>query len=278
MEFAMDWMKTNRCFQSTVGLLAIAMWLGGCAGSQKSGTLAGAVSAYNAQQYTQSLDQANVALKNTSGTQRDEVAYIAGLSAYQLGRIDEAEARFITAANSTSSETAAKGKAMLGQIRLDQNRPRDAASYFTAALPGLTGEDAQKCAHNAAVAYQLAGDTASSKQWQSTAARTPASTVMGSGTSSSSGSSNITISAPANFTLQVGAFMEKKRAKKAAEEANALAKKDGLGKVQMFTRTDAKGRRMYMVQVGGFATREQAVAARTKMGRLDYIVAPATSS
>lgn len=72
--------------------------------------------------------------------------------------------------------------------------------------------------------------------------------------------------------------MEKKRAKKAAEEANALAKKDGLGKVQMFTRTDTKGRRMYMVQVGGFATREAAMAARTKMGRLDYIVAPATSS
>jgi septal ring-binding cell division protein DamX len=277
MDFAMEWMRTNRCFKCVAGLLSATMWLGGCAGSQDSGSLTGAVSAYNAQQYSQSLDQANVALKNTSGTQRDEVAYVAGLSAYQLGRTDEAEARFITAANSASSETACKGKAMLGQIRLDQNRPREAASYFTAAQPGLTGDDAQKCAHNAAVAYQMAGDTASSKQWQSTATRAPASTVMGSGPSSS-GSANTMISAPANFTLQVGAFMEKKRAKKAAEEANSLAKKDGLGKVQMFTRTDAKGRRMYMVQVGGFATREQAVAARTKMGRLDYIVAPATSS
>jgi hypothetical protein len=46
----------------------------------------------------------------------------------------------------------------------------------------------------------------------------------------------------------------------------------------MFTRVDSKGRRLYMVQVGSFATREDAVAARTRMGRADYIVAPATSS
>ena len=276
MDFAMEWMKTNRRLVTTM-IMSAGLWLEGCAGPQATGTLESAVSAYNAQKYSDSLEQANVALKNTSGTKRDEVAYVAGLSAYQLGRTEEAEAKFITAANSTNGTTAAKGKVMLGQIRLDQNRPRDAASYFTAALPGLTGDDAQKCAHNAAVAYQMAGDTASSKQWQTTAASAPASNVIGSSTTSST-SVQSNPSSSANFTLQVGAFMEKKRAKKAAEEANALAKKDGLGKVQVFTRTDGKGRRMYMVQVGAFATREQAVAARTKLGRTDYIVAPATSS
>jgi septal ring-binding cell division protein DamX len=208
--------------------------------------------------------------------QREDAAYVAGLAAYQLGDRDEAERRFILAARSPNSETAARSKAMLGQIRLDQHRPRDAAALFVEAAPNLHGEDARLCAYNAGVAYQQAGDNASARKWiaQSGGGSTARSTSTTGSTSSPVARSASTSSA-GGFTLQVGAFKEKSRAQKAAADAQKLATRDGLGSVKIQTRRDDRGGTLYVVQFGRFSTRDAAVAARVKLNRLDYIVAPA---
>ena len=255
---------------SALAGLVISLILAGCESAPKAGSMNQAVNDYNSQRYEQAFEQASAAQERGDTAGRADAAYIAGLSAYQMGRLDEAEMRFMTASKSSSPETAAKAKAMLGQIRLDQRRPRDAAVLFVDAAPNLTGEDARKCAYNAGVAYQQAGDLQSAKKWiaQSGGYSSTARSTSSAATKSTSVAKN----SASGFTLQVGAFREKKRAQQAAEEAQRLADRDGLGKVRIISRRDERGSQMYLVQFGSFPTRD-AAAARTKLGRLNYIVA-----
>jgi cell division protein FtsN len=257
----------------------------GCESAPKAGGMNQALADYNAQKFTQAHERA-VAIqeKATRPGEREDAAYVAGLSAYQLGQTDEAERRLLVASRSANPQTSAKAKAMLGQIRLDQRRPREAAKYLTDAAPILTGEDASKAAYNASVAYQQAGNQTESKEWlarsggrPTLAAAPPTSTPV---TVASNASVRTTRPAASGnsatgFTLQVGAFKEKSRAHQAAADAQKLARRDGLGSVKIISRRDERGSMLYVVQFGWFPTRESATAARAKLGRLEYIVAPA---
>lgn len=271
-----------------VGLAAATCFTLGCESSQKSGGAAGmngALADYNAQRFAQAREKADaVQNQSTVPNQREEAAYLGGLAAYQLGDLDGAERRFMVSTRSSSGQTAAKSKAMMGQIRMDQGRPRDAAAYFVDAQPLLTGDDAELCAYNASVAYQQSGDTNSAKTWMAKSGNlvpgrsTYSAPPSGSGTTvarsnTTTGGSNA--SSATGFTLQVGAFKEKTRAQQAAADAQKLASRDGLGSVKILTRKDNRGSTMYVVQFGRFATREAAAAARSKLNRLNYIVAPA---
>ncbi|MHC4948320.1 MAG: SPOR domain-containing protein, partial [Planctomycetota bacterium] len=79
----------------------------------------------------------------------------------------------------------------------------------------------------------------------------------------------------APFTLQVGAFAEQRRARKAARDVGALARRHGYGPVRVVPTLDARGRPMYLVQFGAFGSRQSAAQARSRVGRLDFIVAAA---
>jgi hypothetical protein len=76
----------------------------------------------------------------------------------------------------------------------------------------------------------------------------------------------------------VGAFSDKTRAQRAADEANTVARKDGLGPVRILNRRDDRGKPLYLVQFGFFTSRDAAAAARTRIGKLEYIVAPVTGT
>ncbi len=251
-------------------LAAVVIGLSGCGGGggAKAGGMKQAVDDYNARRYSEAKQQAVAIQDQSESGNREDAAYLAGLSAYQLGDVNEAERRLLTAAKSNNPETAAKAKAMLGQIRMDQRRPRDAAGYFADAHPDLAGDDAKKCAYNAAVAYQQAGDATAARRWAvESGQRVGAASVSGNRNAVASGAGK------ASFTLQVGAFREEARARQAAEEAEKLASREGLGAVRTLVRKDGKGETTYLVQFGSFATRAAAAAARTKIGKLQYIVA-----
>jgi septal ring-binding cell division protein DamX len=267
--------------------LLVAFVSGGCASSPQMG-LRQATADFNAQRYSQSLQKAKQISERAPAGQREDAAYLAGLSAFQLGQMHDAERLFTVASGSSNGQTAANSKAMLGQIRLDQRRPKEAIPLLTDASRTLEGSDAQKAAYSAAIAYQQSGDTASARKWLAiaegnSAAATPEPAPVSK--SASGGSSASLYHRPASqpnagvgFTLQVGAFNDKKRAMKAAQEASALAKRDGLGTVQILQRKDDRGRAMYVVQFGAFSTRESAAAAKTRLGRSQYIVAVAGAS
>jgi cell division septation protein DedD len=236
-------------------LIAIIL-LVGCESGQKTGTgLKLATQDYERQQYEQSRERATAVMRSGRVVEREQAAYIAGLSAFELGMIDEAERRFMTAARSSDAEVAAKAKAMLGQIRLNQGRHTDAANLFDEASSGLAAVDARQARTLAGQARRAAaGDRAMSGEFRIETTHTVATPDSG-------------------FALQVGAFHEQVRANRAADEARQLADRNGIGPVTIVPSTDQRGRTLYLVRIGHFETRRAAAEARQRLGRLDYIVA-----
>lgn len=325
------WMLRARRAAAFAGVLLCA----GCQPQGPSGTMQSALNEYNAQRYVAAHEQAAAVMGKSTGPQREKAAYLAGLSAYQAGNFDAAEQELSIAAASSDAATAGDAKVMLGQLRLDQHRSREAASNFADASRLLQGEDARQAAWHAGLAYRQANDETNAKRWLDTAssarfdqpgaatAAPPAKTASSpkgnapvalvsppappratpapasknpnaaASTPSSANTANAKTTGPAGgaasgaaatasndagtvgFTLQVGAFNEKRRATHAADEAEDLAKKQSLGRVRVIPKKDPRGQAQYLVQLGWWVTRDEASAARMKIGRPEYIVAPA---
>lgn len=233
-----------------------AIALTGCGSTPQTSSLNQALASYNAHHYNTAHSHAVAAMRTASGRERDQAAYIAGLCAYLLNNLDEAELRLSAATRSSDARTAGSAKAMLGQVRLDQNRPNEAAALFEAAAKDLTGSDAAEARRFAAIAHQYAGNQPAVDQWTASQAYTPSSHAGG------------------TFTLQVGAFNDRQRASQAATDAARLAEGSGLGPVNIIDSRDSRGRALYLVQFGSFASRNSAAQTRAQLGRLDFIVAP----
>jgi cell division protein FtsN len=71
---------------------------------------------------------------------RDQAAFLAGLSEYQMGNYAEAQTRFQISELSMDAETAGESKVMLGDVMVHQKRYGDAANYYDAAANKLSGE------------------------------------------------------------------------------------------------------------------------------------------
>jgi septal ring-binding cell division protein DamX len=286
----------------------IVVWsctmLAGCGGGsgQTTGGMKQALADYNAQRYDQANQRATSAMGSAANPpDKQQAAYLAGMSAYHLGEYDQAERRWMIAAESSDRATAGGAKAMLGQMRLDQNRPREAAAYLADAADLLEGEDARQAGRRAGMAYRMAGDEQSARRWlgndvgsqtavaksvapaSANASREPVANTSSpaAGAASATGSANaagggfLTSGSSNAYALQVGAFTELKRAQKAAADADKVSRREGFGAARTVVRHDERGQAVYIVQIGAFSSREAATAARTKLGRLEYIVAPA---
>lgn len=182
--------------------------------------------------------------------------YLAGLSAYRLGDNEQAHRRLTAAAAGLTGEDAAKARAALGIVELEQDRPAEAAEAFAAAWPALRGEDARQAARFAAAANQQIGDDETAAAWDRRARETADSARPG-----------------GSFTIQVGAFRERDRAERAAVDAAEVAGNMGFAPVRIVTRSDRHGSVLYVVQLGVFDTRTEAASARRRVGNLQYIVA-----
>ncbi|MCP3902111.1 MAG: hypothetical protein GY715_00625 [Planctomycetes bacterium] len=197
---------------------------------------------YDAGRYEQAHEEATDLALTASGPARDEAQYLAGLSAYRLGDLYDAELRLASAARSDDPDMAAHAKASLGLVLLDRDRPFEAERLFREAASDLEGEDrarairfAERAAHHARTA-------------------------------------GISRTEAGAFTLQVGAFRERRRAQRAADDASRRAADAGLATARIVERA-GRGASLYLVHVGTFGTRREAAAARGRLGRLDYIVA-----
>lgn len=194
---------------------------------------------------------------------RHNASYLAGLSAYQLGNLDQADQHFLIALSASNPRTQASAKAMLGTIRLDQHRPLDAAGLFKDAALALSGSDARQAAHRAALAYQQAGDETQAQTWLAMASD---------GMTGNASSNSARMEDMVEFSLQVGAFRERVRAQRAADNAAQLAKDLDISPVRVIPRFNDRGQELFIVQVGHFASRREAARAKEAIGRLEYIV------
>lgn len=240
-------------------LLLLLVLLIGCeATPSASSRLNLALDHYEAKRYQLAQQHAMEAMRSpgTSATDRERAAYLAGLSAFRIGDMNEAELRLNGVLQSSDRILHASAQALLGQIKLDRNRPAEAATHFEAASRGLIGEDARQARRYAAIAHYEAGNLEAAERWyEPPNAAEP-------------------IPSRGGFTLQVGAFQDQRRAEQAAAETADVARGHGIGPVTVKPSIDSRGRRLYLVQFGQFPTRQAAAQARSRLGRLDYIVAP----
>ncbi len=241
-------------------VFATAAALAGCGGAGTPATLRTAADDYLAGRYESALKAANQLEARSRGVDRDQAAYVAGISAYRLDDPDRARPELTTAARSSNRELAARSVATLGLIDLDQGRPLDAARRLASAASAgaLGGDDAVQAAYCAARAYQAAGDETSATHWFRVAEGRVEAPAAGS----------------AVFTIQVGAFRHRRHAERAAADATDLAQPLGLTPVSIVPRGDGLGRTLYYVHFGRFATRGEAADTRARLGRQQYIIAP----
>ena len=246
--------------------LLTAAPVGGCKSAPRARSLNSALADYEAKRYRLAEHQAAAIAGQTRGLMRDKAAYLAGLSAYQLGDLDEAQRQLATAVKSSDRTTAGRAKAVLGLVRVDQHRPHDAAVLLAEASGALTGENSRQAAYQAALAYQEAGDETSAGTWfhiadaQQTTERRALAISSG--------------ARAGRFSLQAGAFRWRQHADNAARSVADVAQQYGLGGVRVIESLDERGRILYFVQFGRFESRSAASSARRLIGRLDVIVAP----
>jgi septal ring-binding cell division protein DamX len=246
----------------------------GCAGGGGEGDLSkgpggdlgSAIVDYNSGDYENAHSKSLAAMRDAASegdaTARDQASYVAGLSAYRMRQFDEAETRLLSASHSSDSDVQGRSKAMLGLIRVEQNRPASAGEYFRDAATHLEGNDASEARYQASIAFEEAGNPAAAD----TVSRAPTSTSTASAASAG---------APSGlFAIQVGAFENLANAQSAANDARALASREGFGEVRIIPRRDSRSRTLYVVQFGSFSSRTAAESARREIGRLNYIVAP----
>ena len=246
-------------------ILVVSGLLVGCESTGSKDALNKAVADYNSQHYFLAQKRSAVVAKKASGTLRDQAAYLAGLSAYQLGDYVEAELQLTKAARSTDRVTAGRAKAVMGLLRGDQDRPGDAAGLLNEASISMRGEDSRQAAFQAALAHDKAGgripDYVADQIYRLRA------------TQSGARSSQTMVDRKA-FSLQVGAFHELRRAQAAAKNIAGVAQANDLGKVRIVKKRDDRGRMLFIVQLGRFNNRFDAKNIHRQIGRKDLIVAP----
>lgn len=243
--------------------IVLAVVLAACDGAPRITGIKGVTADYEAGRFAEAHHRAVGLMRRGSQADREEAAYLAGLSAFRLKDLDEAERRLMTAVTSTNPLIVGRSKATLGLIRMEQHRPSDAAAYFLGASLLLEGREAAEAATFAGGAYREAG------QFDKAEAQFRlASTLYRSGRSASDrGQAETTL-----FAIQVGAFEILKNARIAQREAQVIARRHELGDVKIVAQTDTRARTLYMVQFGAFSTRSAAERMRAEIGRLDYIV------
>jgi cell division septation protein DedD len=230
--------------------------LAGCESTTHVANLEQAREHYDGQNYTmaylRSKEAANAA---PAGAKRDEAMYLAGLSAAQVGKDDEATQYLEKAMRSDNPAIVGRAASQLGLLQLANHRPREAASLFARAASNLDGHAAQLAAQHAARAWHDAGDEAEAAKWR--AIGWPQ-RYGGTGTA---------------FSVQIGAFLDRNHAEVAARSVRTDAARAGLDPVRIVPTHDERGRSLYLVQLGRFASRSAADHARQELGGQRSIIA-----
>lgn len=254
------------------GLLAIlllaALPLAGCGGASRQ-RLAEIQADFNAGNYQQAYRRAMI-LENTPPEPmhvKQSAAYLAGLSAYRLGDRTNAYQHLEFAARSRDPQLRTRAQAMLGLVYNELGRFDEAARNLLAAADGLEGEEKAR-------AYQAAG-TAQQRLGRWASARSTLSLALSQSRDEAFRRRVGEQLRATGYTLQTGAYQDQGNAVKAAEELASKAVSLQMGPPRVVPATDpTQNRRLYLVQVGEFASWQTAQMARERLGVTQAIPVP----
>jgi len=239
-----------------LSVLTIAAGLWGCAGSG-AGARASYVDDYQQGRYDRASHGAIRAVRDAGAPDRDVARLTAGLSAHALGRDDEATEWLRPLTTNADDQIAGKALATLGLIAFDAGEHRTAAKSLSRAAGKLTGDDSAHAAMIAGDAYvNLESFDAARLQYRLAQSSAHAPSLK----------REIASRLGDGFTLQVGAFANRTNAERSKRHLAQNRSVAALGEPVVLQRTDNRGARLFLVQVGRFSTKRDAKAAQLRTG------------
>lgn len=271
-----------------IALVALALLPACVTGPSATASIDRAIADYDAGRFAAAFSEAErAASRGGDAIARDEAAYLAGLSAFRLGRDVDARRWLTTSSTSADAWLAGQSLVTLGSVESRGGDDRAAARAFVRAAERLPDPDEAARARAAAGwAYRALGDDANAKD-QFALAKVPAG-----GPSPSALPPRISLPASGTpplvdrpsippptgaFTIQAGAFRDADRARSRAAEIGDRARELGLGSPAVRSKRSAAGGEIWVVQVGRFADRASAERIKTKLGSVNLSVERVTA-
>lgn len=239
-------------------------WAGGCASTGSGPANPDYIQAYEARRYQQAYDGAAGAAPKLKGAAREQALLVQGESAHALNRNAESKELLRPLTESNDPRIAGQSAATLGLIYQEEGNYDEGAKYLTLAAGKLDGDAAARAALYAGDCHKAAGRTSEARLMYEQAqslVRTDNSLRGMIGDRLSGG----TPAGVGKFSLQVGAFSTRQRAQAQADRLRQTASNLGLGSPTI-VEIVSKGKPLYTVRVGRFATRDAALKAAKGLG------------
>ncbi|MBI1337851.1 MAG: hypothetical protein GC164_12945 [Phycisphaera sp.] len=239
----------------------------GCA-TQRRVEVDRAGSAYVKGDYAAAYRWAVPVAVDSSSPQRHEAAYLAGLAAYQLRDLGNAERYLSLSRQSTDPRTAGDSMATLGMVLSEQSRYDEAAQSLEQAAGKLDGRNRVNAWYYAGIARQKLGQWTQGysdlqQAWRQTTDPAMRQTL----------AEQMRARA---FAIQTGAFAEVENARRAAQAIASKTLSLGLGLPRLMRSTDANGKPLTLVHVGRFGDYASAGRMMPSLGTPDAVVVAVT--
>ena len=238
--------------------LITALTITGCNTPQGTSSAISLASAqYESGKFDQARRVAQPLLTSTS-PESDQAAWIIGLCDYRQKRMQQARKQFRFVASGSDRALSAQARVMLAQIDLADGKPSLCLASLDRAWSNLPQQYRRRASEIGVAAAKTLGDTKAEAQWLDRMPSAPTRTTPE------------LASLRERFTLQLGAYRSKSSAEKL--KANIDQSHSGLGQARIRTRTDRRGDKLYLVQIGSFSTRSAAKAARGRIPGQESVV------
>lgn len=239
----------------------------GCHSTAPVGTLDTANLAYQSGDYPMAYHIASTIASGDPQLDSDEAAYLAGLSAGELGDLKNAIRYLTQASKSFDKQLAANAGVMLGLAYTNAERYGPAADALLKAAPVLTGEERAKAYFYAAVAQQKLGRWASAHD----------NLILAQVSSTDPELRGLITQrlAVIGYTIQIGSFADAANAQDAAEQITEAAAAAGVAPPRLLPNPARPGQTL--VHVGRFTTYQSAITYRDQLGLPGAFVVPLAS-
>lgn len=251
------------------------VWLGGCASGPgkttvaeggmtpdrvSTNTLESASADYREGRYGSAYTTATLVYSRSrwKAVVREQSGYLAGMSAYQLKRYDDADRYLTGLTTSGNAVVAGNASATLGLVDREERRDAEAVVHFKEAYRKLSGQDRAEAAYQCGMAYRAIG--------QPTQARQQFLLARGASDDPSFRAMVGRYLEDTGWTIQIGAFSTLERARKRVAEYDRMSSREALGSARIIDEYDTVTRKsLYLVQVGNFLDYELASRARWRI-------------
>lgn len=236
---------------SLLALLSCA--LGGCQGEPQVSYQ----EAYEQKMYAQALDKSTSIALDERAPDRQRAALVAGMSAQQLGQTAEAKKWLIPLKFSPDKEIAARAKASLGLIAKSEGKNAEAAALLSNSAEQLDGNDAAQAQINAGDAYRKMGLESKAREAYTTAKTEADDPAIKAAADQKA--------KPQSYFVQCGAYSTRQAADRQVKAIKNQVAKAGQPSPTVLQMAP-NGTPLFVVQVGPYSDKQQALVAKAKMG------------